>query len=401
MRIRASRPVAPVVVAAALAGLAAALAGCGAAADREATRPGLEPGSPVPGLRPAELVRFRLGEALFNRVFTPSDGLGPLFNENQCSACHTSPVSGGTGEQLVVKATRFTPPDRCDLLSAEGGENVRKQATPLLVARGIPRQPPPSRATERVLLDTPFLFGIGAVDAIPERELKRVAEEEPHEAAGRPGRTADGRFGRFGRKADVATLRDFVESALRFELGLTTPRHAVEAPAGFPLPAGSNPHPAPDVDQRTVDLLTDYVRFLAPLPRALPADPAARAEADAGEVIFRRIGCEECHTPELRTARSGVPALDRKVVRLYSDLLLHDMGPALAGTCAPGATPREFRTEMLMGLRYRRRFLHDGRALGVRDAIELHGGQAATTADAFRRLPLTQQLALLRFLDTL
>ncbi len=397
MPVPNSRPAAPL----ALLALAAALAACGNAGAREATRPGLPPGSPLPGLRAAELARFREGEALFEHVYTPAEGLGPLFNENQCSACHTSPASGGTGEQLVVKMTRFTPPGRCDLLSGAGGENVRSQATPLLVARGISRQPAPRDATENVRLDTPFLFGIGAVAAIPERELVRTAEEEPHDARGRLGRTADGRTGRFGRKADVATLREFVESALRFEMGLTSPGQPTEAPAGFALPPGTNPHPAPDVDGRTVDALTAYVRFLAPLPQALPADPGARQQAQAGESLFRRIGCEECHTPALRTGRSDVPALDRKVVRLYSDLLLHDMGPALAGTCAPGATPTEYRTEMLMGLRYRRRFLHDGRAYGVREAIEAHGGQAAETAAAFRRLTLPQQLAVLKFLDTL
>ena len=381
--------------------LAAILASCGAAGDREATRPGLAPGSAVPGLSTAELARFQAGQAQFNRVYTPADGLGPLFNENQCSACHTSPASGGTGEQMVVKATRFTPPGRCDLLSAEGGENVRSQATPLLRAHGITRQAPPMAATERGRLNTPFLFGLGAVDAVPALELRRTAEKEPPEVRGHPGRTGAGALGRFGRKADVATLRDFVESALRFEMGLTTPGHPAEAPAGFAFPAGTDPHPAPDLDQRTVDALVDYVRMLAPLPRALASDPGALAQVQAGEGVFRRIGCEECHLPELRTGRSDVPALDRKVVRLYSDLLLHDMGPALAGTCAPGATPREFRTELLMGLRYRRQFLHDGRAYAVRDAIELHGGQAAAAAAAFRRLPLAEQTALLKFLDTL
>ena len=383
------------------AGVAAAVSACGAAGDREATRPGLAPGSAVPGLSTAELARFQAGQAQFNRVFTPAEGLGPLFNENQCSACHTSPASGGTGEQMVLKATRFTPPDRCDLLSAEGGENVRTQATPLLKARGIARQTPPADATEQGKLNTPFLFGLGAIDAIPALELKRAAEEEPHDVRGRVGRTPSGVPGRFGRKADVATLRDFVESALRFEMGLTTPRHPAEAPAGFALPPATNPHPSPDVDQRTVDALVDYVRFLAPLPRALPSEASALAQVRQGEGVFRRIGCEECHIPQLRTGRSDVPALDRKVVGLYSDLLLHDMGPALAGTCAAGASPREFRTELLMGLRYRRQFLHDGRAYSVRDAIELHGGQARAMAEAFRKLPLAEQTALLKFLDTL
>src|SRR5690606_35426235 len=92
--------------------------------------PLVRPGEPLAGLAPAQLGRFRAGEALFNAVFTPEQGLGPFFNENQCSACHTAPATGGTGEQLVVRASRFTPPDRCDSLREAGGENVRAVTTP-------------------------------------------------------------------------------------------------------------------------------------------------------------------------------------------------------------------------------------------------------------------------------
>ncbi len=86
---------------------------------------------------------------------------------------------------------------------------------------------------------------------------------------------------------------------------------------------------------------------------------------------------------------------------LYSDLLLHDMGAGLAGTCAPGASTREYRTEPLMGLRYRRTFLHDGRAGRVRDAIMQHGGEAAPARSRFLELHRVEQEALLRFLSTL
>src|SRR5688572_25122256 len=73
-----------------------------------------QPGSPIAGLDENSLSRFRAGETLFNRVFTPENGLGPLFNGDQCSACHTSPATGGTGEQFVHRASRFSATHQCD-----------------------------------------------------------------------------------------------------------------------------------------------------------------------------------------------------------------------------------------------------------------------------------------------
>jgi CxxC motif-containing protein (DUF1111 family) len=89
------------------------------------------------------------------------------------------------------------------------------------------------------------------------------------------------------------------------------------------------------------------------------------------------------------------------MVPLYSDLLLHDMGPDLADVCGPTATPSEIRTEILWGLRERYRFMHNGRAFDVREAVEMHGGESALSRAAFRRLDIQSQLALLRFLMTL
>src|ERR671923_1657384 len=81
-----------------------------------------EPGAPLPGLTQAEVARFQAGKALFNRVFTEAEGLGPAFNENQCSACHTVPAAGGTtGLEPIVKTTRYPGPGKSDLLQHEGG----------------------------------------------------------------------------------------------------------------------------------------------------------------------------------------------------------------------------------------------------------------------------------------
>jgi CxxC motif-containing protein (DUF1111 family) len=361
-------------------------------------------GEPLPGLTPAELARFRQGETLFNRVFTPEDGLGPLFNENQCSACHTSPATGGTGDQLIVKATRFTPPDLCDTLTAEGGENVRTQATPALRAHGITAQPFPRSATERASFTTTFLFGLGLAELVPAAELERLARRQAARGAvaGRPGRTADGRIGRFGRKADEATLADFTHNALRFEMGLTTSRHASEGDiAGEPYPDGVDLADDPEISDEDVALLVDFMRFLAPPERARPATADERALVRLGEEVFARTGCAGCHVPGMTTPRNPSSALSRKRVYLYSDLLLHDMGPELAGVCGPGATPAELRTAPLMGLRYRTMLLHDGRAHDLVEAIRQHGGQAAAARQRFHGLTELEQNALLGFLRTL
>jgi CxxC motif-containing protein (DUF1111 family) len=375
-------------------------AGCDAPPD--ATAP---IGSPVPGLTAADLERFRAGEALFNRVFTPSDGVGPLFNENQCSACHTFPAAGGTGEQFLVKATRFTPPDRCDLLAAEGGLNVRTQATPLLQVHGIQKQPLPPSATERGRFDASFLFGLGLVDAIPERDILRHADPEDSDGdgiSGRPGRDAEGRLGRFGRKAEFATLADFIENAAHFEMGLTTPLHPSEGDiAGTPFPDGVDPAPDPELDASTLSLLHEFVRFLAPPPRIAPQTAEDSQLVATGERLFDAIGCTSCHVPSMTTGGSDAAALERRTVRLYSDVLLHDLGPEFAGPCGIGATPTELRTGILMGLGRRRNYLHDRRTGDLHRAILLHGGEAAAVREQFRALAPLEQEAVVRFLKTL
>lgn len=183
-------------------------------------------GAPRPGLSDEEMARFREGRTLFNRIFAAEDGLGPLFNEDQCSACHTDPAPGGTGEQVVRKAARFDPAfGACDPLVHSGGENLRSRVLPGAMDLGVVRDTVPSEATHVGVFSVPYLFGLGAADAVHDSTLERLADPQDLDGdgiSGRVGRTADGRLGRFGRKADVATLRDFTESALLNEMGLTT-----------------------------------------------------------------------------------------------------------------------------------------------------------------------------------
>lgn len=361
------------------------------------------PGDPLNGLTDAQLGQFLLGRALFERLTTPEEGLGPLFNAERCSACHSDPASGGSGPALVLKATRYED-GHCDLLADQGGDNIQQRATALLQARGVTQETTPSRATATARVTGPPLFGLGLVEAIPEATIlarQDSADVNGDGISGRAPRTAAGQLARFGRKGDAATILDFIDTALRFELGLTTARNPREESVnGRPLPASVDPMPEPEFDERGMRLLADYVRLLAP-PARSPASGAERDSVHRGERLFESVGCASCHALELRSGPSDVRALDRAPVRLYSDLLLHDLGSGLDGVCGPSASPSEYRTAPLWGLRFRKAYLHDRRAGTLSDAVGLHAGEAAAARDRFARLSAEEQALLLRFLASL
>lgn len=327
-------------------------------------------GGPLSGLTREQQGRFDAGRQVFQRVFSPTTGLGPFFNSTSCAECHEKPAVGGHGAGEVggtdveTHATRFVAPATCDTLTAAGGPVFRQHA--------VQGAPPPIPADAQMgRRTTPMLFGRGLIDAIPDEAI--LAREGA--AGGRAHRLPDGRVGRFGRKAEVATLREFTTLAFAVEHGIEVPRELSE------------------IDR---DLATDYMRFLAP-----PVPGRATRDIERGAEIFERIGCAECHTPMMLTGGHAVAALSRRPVALYSDLLLHDMGPGLADVCLGQARPSEFRTEPLMGLRLRSVFLHDGRAVTLESAIVQHGGRAQKAADAFVQLPSDERRALLGFLRTL
>jgi CxxC motif-containing protein (DUF1111 family) len=381
-----------------LAGLVATIVLVPACAEPPAP---VELDDPLPGLTPVELARFEEGEAIFEGTFTPEQGLGPLFNAEGCAACHNDPVDGGNGAVRELHASGRGAEGTCDLLFDQGGPVVQQRATPALVAAtGLTSEPLPPGTTATGLRSTPDVFGFGLLDAVPDATIRALADPDDRDGDGISGRvnaTRDGRVGRFGRKAAVSSLLDFNEGAFLLEIGLTTSRQPFEnSLAGAPLPAGVDPVPEPEVAVETVALTSDYVRFLAP-----PAPGPQGAREAHGERVFARIGCAACHVPALVTGPHAVAALSRKVVHAYSDLLLHDMGPELADTCAGEAEPSEFRTEPLMGLRHVRAFLHDGRATSVEAAIEAHGGEGTGARTAFRELGPEDHQALLAFLASL
>lgn len=363
------------------------------------------PGEPLPGLSDAERGRFLLGRALFERLATPEEGLGPLFNAERCSSCHDAPAIGGGGSRVpVLKASRFED-GRCSILEERGGDNIQQRATPGLLALGGGAERIPPEATASRHVTSPPLFGLGLLEAVPEAEVARLADPDDADGdgvSGRIPRLPDGRLARFGRKGDAATVRDFVVSALRFELGFTTAEHPrEEARNGEPVPAGADPMPDPEMESGAVALLTDYVRFLAP---PAPAEPASRPQADSlreGAALFERVGCARCHTPSLRTGPSAEAALSKRSIAPYSDLLLHDLGYGEADVCTPQAFPGEYRTAPLWGLRYRSRYLHDGSEGTLPEAIARHGGEAASAVRDFTALADPDRALLMRFLSSL
>ncbi|MXV95219.1 MAG: hypothetical protein F4Z92_04980, partial [Gemmatimonadetes bacterium] len=125
-------------------------------------------------------------------------------------------------------------------MATEGGENLRRQAAPALARLGIERDTLPSAIADIATFAVPFLFGLGAADLVPEQALHDAADPDDRNGdgiSGRVGRTPDGRVGRFGRKADVASLHDFTHLALFNEMGITTSVHSRErGPNGAPLP---------------------------------------------------------------------------------------------------------------------------------------------------------------------
>jgi CxxC motif-containing protein (DUF1111 family) len=360
-------------------------------------------GDPLPGLTEAQHGRFLLGRAVFERRATEEEGLGPLFNGERCSTCHQTPAIGGSSGVLVLKATRYED-GRCDILAAHGGDNLQQRATSLLRAAGLGPERIPDEANGQARFVAPPLYGLGLVEAIPEGDITRRADPDDEDGdgvSGRANRTSDGRLGRFGHKADSPTLAHFIDTALRFELGFTTPEHPREETVnGLPLPDGVDPMPEPEIDVEGVSRLVDFVRYLAPPVPAPPGDDATRDSLRAGGEAFTEVGCAACHTPELVTGPSEIEALSRKRVALYSDLLLHDLGPELAGTCSEGAGPSEYRTAPLWGVGERTLLLHDGRAGSIKAAIEAHAGEAAAAVSAYEALPPARRAQLLRFVAT-
>ncbi|HEV8448516.1 MAG TPA: di-heme oxidoredictase family protein [Gemmatimonadaceae bacterium] len=362
---------------------------------------------PLPGLTPDQLDRFNRGRAVFSRVFTDQTGLGPSFNSNACASCHEEPSTGGFGDDLdedVEMHVSVESDGACLDLAAFGGAVIQHHTTAMLqtyypdyLAEAIPSQAG-SHAAHRT---TPALFGFGLLEAIPASTIIALADPTDANGDGVRGRPSmvSGEVARFGRKATDVTLLGFNAGAFQNEMGITSSiAPAEQRLAGIPFPFDEtiDPIPGPEISDDDLALATDFVRFLAPPPQ-LHGGP----DANDGRQLFSSIGCATCHVPSLRTGPSSIAALSNVNVQAFTDLLLHDMGPGLADICRGGAGASEFRTEPLMGLRFRTHFLHDARSPTLEDAIAQHGGEASRSRDRFAGLKTNQKAALIAYLKTL
>ena len=357
------------------------------------------PGMPVPGLTAGETQSFGLGLQVFGTTFTPASGLGPLFNSNSCVACHSDPSPGGYGDSVEVHATAYHPGQACDELTAQGGPVVQQHVTPALAtAFGIVQEPVPAGATAVGHRSTPLIFGLGLIDAVSDATILALARiRYPDGVHGRAAILSNGRVGRFGRKANTASLDEFNAGAFFNEMGITNALNPVEnTVAGQPLPTGVDPAPDPELNANALAAAEAFVRFLGPVA-PLPKTPETRL----GQVLFVQTRCSNCHIPLLFTGNSPSPALRHKWFRAYSDLLLHDMGDSDADICNGAAKPSEFRTQPLIGMQFLDMFMHDGESSTIPDAILRHGGEGAAARARFQALTPSDQAALVAFVQSL
>lgn len=361
-------------------------------------------GDPLPGLTAAQLVDFANGEDAFEEEDTPDSGLGPVFNNVSCVACHSVPSTGGGSTILETRFGR-TVGGHFDPMSSRGGSLLQQMAIDPLVQETVPHL-----ANVVAQRQTTPLFGLGLIEAIADWTI--VSNALGHKPDGVSGHvamvqdvaTGQTRVGRFGWKAQVATILTFAGDAYLNEVGITNRLFPEEnAPNGnasllalYDKVADPEDTTDPATGKADIDLFADYMRFLAPPPR-LPFTPAARS----GEDVFAQIGCATCHQPSMTTAPNRIAALDRKEVRLYSDLLLHDMGSLGDGIEQGPAAAREMRTAPLWGLRVRTTLLHDGSAPSVDRAIRQHDGEGSVARERYVRLPPTLQRQLLEFLKSI
>jgi CxxC motif-containing protein (DUF1111 family) len=360
-------------------------------------------GDPLPQIKKGEMELFSEGRDDFMEEETPDDGLGPVFNDVSCARCHSNPVVGGDSNVLETRFGRINHQNQFDAMSEAGGSLIQSQGTPCLGGKG---ETVPVEATIVAQRKTTPLFGLGLVDNVPDQSLLDIAADQnaKHpEVAGTANKVTDvasnmERIGRFGWKAQVATLLTFSGDAYLNEMGITNPLFPTEnAPQGnAALLAQCDTKAVLEDDGTGVQNFTNFMTLLAPPPRG----PITKDVRD-GEEIFTSLGCAICHYPTLKTGSSSVAALNHKTFEPFSDFLLHDMGSLGDGIVQGGATGSQMRTAPLWGLSVRTTFLHDGRTNDLSAAILAHDGQGVSARKAYEKLKSSELAKLIAFLKSL
>ncbi len=433
----------------------------------KAADPGVRGGEPGAGhplslLSRSELHFFEAGKEEFREQETVEDGLGPMMNFDGCGGCHRHPAGGGSSPPVNPQV---------DLANELGATNtipsfIRRDG-PVREARfvrnpdGTPDggvhnlftiagrsdapgcslgQPDFARelAAGNVIFRIPTpLFGAGLIEQIPDsvivankeadasRKLELGIRGRPNivlsgsTTSGQPNRNGnDGTVARFGWKAQNKSLLLFSGEAYNVEMGVTNELFQTERDETAACIFGTVPNDITSTDGATpldtlsaIEKFAFFMRFLAP-PTPSADTPGGAQSISNGGALFRNVGCALCHTPVLNTGSNAtVPALNNQAANLYSDLLLHDMGPGLADGVSQGqAGPSEFRTAPLWGLGQRLFFLHDGRTANLTEAIRAHksgstrnrnASEANAVVDRYNALSERDKQDILNFLRSL
>lgn len=394
----------------------------------------------IPKLPSSALGGVSTGRELFIAEWTPAnqgrvlfDGVGPLFNANACTQCHSAegrkPIYATNGE--LSDAILFRLGNKEGIAHAYYGEQMQHQSIESSIAtEGTMHYVTTARQNDKPasiqfnftptdlnqpLGDSaisgrisPQLVGMGLLDLIPEANIMAAADPDDSNNDGISGRVHwvnDGtqqRIGRFGWKAINSSLRTQNANAMSQDMGLTTtifmdPNCTPSQPICWTAANGGSP----EVTDSALDAVTDFMTALA-VPERRITDVSA---FNKGAQLFTQVGCASCHIPKQKTGDSlRFPLLSQQTIYPYTDLLLHDMGAALDdGVKEKNAESYEWRTPPLWGIGIvardpEARFLHDGRASSLTEAIMWHGGEAEAVKTRFTQLPSTQKETLLSFL---
>ena len=423
---------------------------------RAARDPGVRPGPSgagghLEGLTERQIAFFEAGRDEFSEGEEPAEGLGPRFNLDSCRACHRQPEIGGTSRLPNPQAEvpqEFPGNVLPSFITADGPtREARFKYRPdgtrdggvhnLFVVTGHTdaggcniKQDDFERELSRnnVIFRIPTpVFGAGLIEQIPDsmifanRDANAIEKRSlgirgrPNRVSGHPNNNGnDGTIARFGWKAQNKSLLLFSGEAYNVEMGITnelfqTERDETSRCQLAPVPNDlTDTEDQPTTISNAIEGFAFFMRFLAPPKPSLDVPGATPLSIARGRALFDKVGCALCHTPTLKTGNSTVGALRHKDVKLFSDLLLHNMGPGLADDINQGgAGPDEFRTSPLWGLGQRIFFLHDGRTSDLLEAIQGHASQSdgrypASEANQviaqFNRLPELDKQNILNFL---
>jgi CxxC motif-containing protein (DUF1111 family) len=361
----------------------------------------------------AQTILFSTGNNEFFATRTASTGLGPYFVATGCGACHTS---DNRGHPFTI-LTRFGQSDTLgNTFINEGAPQLGAFALPGLMPEAIP-----AGATSTKMI-APITAGVGFFEAVPDSEILNIAAANANNPDGVRGHPnwdtipsfaiilngsnprADGKWiCRFGRKASVYSILQQVANAYSRDMGITSTYMPYE-PYNY-LDQTLQESGTAEVDNATLASVVFYCTALQ--------TPEQRNATDStvmyGNTLFTQIGCATCHRQTMTTGYSPIAGLSYQTFNPFTDLLVHDMGPGDDDHYTEGtAQTSEWRTTPLWGLGLAPNvqggtayLMHDGRATSIQQAIEMHGGEAAVSAQRFGALSASDQSALLTFLKSL